>query len=165
MRPTQNQPRDASKTWACRATPTKPAISRRLILRKAGRALGEGKKVTVLLQKGWVPVSIAQKAEAPTVPTRPAEGSRFPCVDEFKFSQDAASRNTLLLRMGHTSVEIKANGYCGYHSLSEMYCVMSPFDVAMYWRAVFVSRVAEKAATDFVTAEKEAANAMRAKRG
>ena len=59
MRPTQNQPRDASKTWACRATPTKPAISRRLILRKAGRALGEGKKVTVLLQKGWVPVSIA----------------------------------------------------------------------------------------------------------
>jgi hypothetical protein len=59
MRPTQNQPRGASKTWACRATPTKPAISRRLILRKAGRALGEGKKVTVLLQKGWVPVSIA----------------------------------------------------------------------------------------------------------
>jgi hypothetical protein len=54
MRPTQNQPRGASKTWVCRATPTKPAISRRLILRKAGRALGEGKKVTVLLQKDRV---------------------------------------------------------------------------------------------------------------
>jgi hypothetical protein len=48
------------------AIPTKPAISRRLILRKAGRALGEGKKVTVLLQKGWVPVSIAFTSETAT---------------------------------------------------------------------------------------------------
>jgi hypothetical protein len=32
----------------------------------------------------------------------------------------------------------------------------------MYWRAVFVSRVAEKAATDLVKAKTEAANAMMA---
>jgi hypothetical protein len=87
-----------------------------------------------------------QKAEAPTVPLGPAAGSRNgPCVDKFKFSQDADSRNTILLRMGHTAVEVNPNGFCGYYSLSEMYCVLSPFDVVMYWRAVFFSRVAEKA--------------------
>jgi hypothetical protein len=63
----RGQPKSAKgrlkKNLGASAIPTKPAISRRLILRKAGWALREGKKVTVLLQKGWarVPVSSARQ--------------------------------------------------------------------------------------------------------